>query len=160
MSCRSGMRTALQSFERQSGSAEFSLVNSAVRPVYLGPPHKCRTSPSPTFPSPTNPTQFVPPKALSRIATCPVRPPTAVGVNVTSMVQVQLASGLRLLPQVLVCAAAHALASLSEDPGLLRARRARYQADVEAPSLAYSAFACLRTGMSGSAYFQRAKKSW
>jgi hypothetical protein len=88
----------------------------------------------------------------------PYPTPNAVGVNVTSMVQ--LASGLRLLPQVLVCAAAHALASLSEDPGLLRARRARYQADVEAPSLAYSAFACLRTGMSGSAYFQRAKKSW
>ena len=109
-------------------------------------------------PFPNNPTQCVPPKALSRIATCPIRPPTAVGVNVTSMVQ--LASGLRLLPQVLVCAAAHALASLSEDPGLLRARRARYQADVEAPSLAYSAFACLRTGMSGSASFQRAKKSW
>jgi hypothetical protein len=52
------------------------------------------------LPVPNNPTQCVPPKALSRMATCPMRPPAAVGANVTSIMQ--LAPALSLLPQVLV----------------------------------------------------------
>ena len=51
-------------------------------------------------PFPAKFTRCVPPKALSWMATYPKRNPTAVGVNVTSIVH--LAPGLRLLPQVLV----------------------------------------------------------
>src|SRR6516165_12687241 len=53
-------------------------------------------------PFPAKFTRCVPPKALSWMATYPKRNPTAVGVNVTSIVH--LAPGLRLLPQVLVWA--------------------------------------------------------